>query len=96
MKYLINADCYLVDDKGQTSGLVDPSFDLNFDIEADIAVLKESIKAKMIAVSKYKVIKETIISNGVEVSNGTVKSGSINYEAYFGITGKEKVIPTKK
>ena len=91
MKYLINADCYLVDEYGNVFNLTAPTFDVNFDTQTDASIIKTEIKKKLVRfLDRYVVIKESMTPDEKE-SVGIVNNKLLYYELYVGKTGKEVI-----
>lgn len=91
MKYLVNTDCYLVDDKGEVTALADPTIEINASSNLDASAIKTEVKNKMtMQLRSYVMIKESLTKNDKAIS-GSISDRSINYEIYVGKTGKEVI-----
>jgi len=91
MKYIINADCYLVDNDGNISNLTNPTFDVNFGSSTDASLIKTEIKKRLVATFPYIKIKESLKNREDKEVAGAVSENSLYYELYVGKTGTEVI-----
>lgn len=97
MKYIINLNAYLIDEKGEVETIFAPTFDINKSDKVATESLKADIKEKIAArINGMVVIKEEFENGAGEGISGTVSDSVIFYSVYVGKTGKEKIKEKEK